>query len=275
MAFFAVFLDGEGVLVIVAGTAGCATFHLGHGAGLDAGLEREYLGVAVGTLVHAGMDFVAEFRFAGIGLEGNRAGFEVVVALVATAGGCEGILAVVAGAAGFPFVHVRHGVVRGTGLVREHLGVAIFAAVHAGMDFVAEGDVGDSLYLEADVLRFHPSVAVTAIAGHGERLLPVMAGATGLPFFHLCHGDVLIPAGDHLAVVATFALAASLGYMDVMAEYHITKTFYLEIDVPGFTFMAADTIFLVGDAKGLYPGMAGTARLCFFHFRHGEALVLF
>lgn len=162
----------------------------------------------------------------------------------------------------------------GTGLVGEHLGVAILAAVHAGMNFVAESYVGDSLYLEVDVLRFHSAMAVPAVSCHGESLFPVMTGATGHPFFHLGHRDVLFLAGYHLAVVATFALAAGLGYVYIMAECNITKTFYLVVDVSGFTFMAAGTIFFIGDAKGLNSGMAGTARLCLFHFRHGEALVL-
>jgi len=99
VALFAIFLDGKGILVVVAGTAGCASFHLGHGSFLDTSLEGEYLGVAVGTFIHAGVNFVAELCFTRIGLEGNRAGLEIIVAFLAAAGGSEGILAVVAGTA--------------------------------------------------------------------------------------------------------------------------------------------------------------------------------
>jgi len=164
--------------------------------------------------------------------------------------------------------------VNGPGLEGEYLGVTILAAIHTSMDLVAESDVGDTLYLEADILRFHSPMTVAAVAGHGKSLFPVMAGATGFPLFHLRHGDVLFLAGDHLAVVAALALASGLGYVHIVAEDHIAQPLDLVVDITGFSLVAASAIFFGSDTEGLDAGMAGTARLGLFHFRHGEALAL-
>ena len=99
VAFFAVAACGEGILAVVTGAAGFPLFHIAHGVLLDAGLEREDLGVAVGTLVHPQMDLVAEADQSRIGLEGHLSRPEPLVALVALADHGEGVLAVMAGTA--------------------------------------------------------------------------------------------------------------------------------------------------------------------------------
>ena len=81
------------------------------------------------------------------------------------------------------------------------------------MELVAEQRVGYTVGLEFDLPGCHPLVAVAAVAGHGEGDLIVVTGAAALPLFHLGHGDLLFPAGDHLAVVAALALSAGLGYV--------------------------------------------------------------
>ena len=55
------------------------------------------------------MKLVAEGSFTSVGLPCDFTRFHALVALVAVAGGSEGILAVVAGAAGSSFGHVSHG----------------------------------------------------------------------------------------------------------------------------------------------------------------------
>ena len=83
MALAALILDAEGVFAVVAGTAGLAFFHATH-ADLDfARLIFEQLGVAVGTFVHAEVEFVGEFGFAAVILEGDVARLQTLMAFAA------------------------------------------------------------------------------------------------------------------------------------------------------------------------------------------------
>jgi len=189
VALAAIAFDAEGIFAVMAEPAGFTCLHVGHGLLLRTGFEREGLGVAVGAFIHAGVDIVAEFCFAGFGLECYVARFETVVALVAAACDREGVLAVVTSSARLALLHITHACMNGTGLEREGLGVAIVAAVHACMHCVTESSIGYSLHDEGDVFRFQPLVAVAAVAGNGEGFFAIVTCAAGLPFFHLGHGD--------------------------------------------------------------------------------------
>ena len=99
------------------------------------------------------------------------------MALDAVTGRDESILAVVAGAARFTFVHIVHFGLECACLVREYLGVAVNAFVHAEMDIVAE--VGFSRFcFKEDVAWFIAFMAFVALTGDGKCILAVVAAAT-------------------------------------------------------------------------------------------------
>ena len=192
-------------------------------------------------------------------LEGYDAGLERLVALLAVAGGAEGILAVMAGAAGLALFHVPHGEFPAHRLVGEDSGVAFGAfVVHVEMELVTESGVGNPRSSENDILRLHPLVAAAAILCDRKNSLAVMAGAAGLPFFHLGHGHRFAVGDDDLAVVAAAAFDV-LGDMLFMAEYRIGDGLDLVGDGAWFPGMAADTVLFAGDVECLDTGVAGAA----------------
>ncbi len=194
--------------------------------------------------------------------------------LLAIAACGKSIVAIVAGTARFPLIHVFHCKVLYPCLIRENFSMAVLAGVNPGMEFVAEGRSIYSLGLEGNLSGGHSLVTVAAVAGHGKSLGTIMAGATCLAFLHLCHSDPTVFAGDDLAVMTASALAASCSEMNGVAESGFRCTFYFVGDVTGFAFMTAGAGFFIGNTEGFYPRMAGTARFCFFHFSHGKVLTL-
>lgn len=112
--------------------------------------------------------------------------------------GC--IVAVMAGAARFSLFHVGHGGLQRPGLIREDLGVAVGAFIHAEMEVVAECRVS-GIGLEGYGAGLEALVALVAIAGYGECLLIVMTGAARFTLFHLGHGYSFL-SGYDLAIVA-------------------------------------------------------------------------
>lgn len=95
-------VDIKGILAFpVAGAAGLALFHVGHGRLGAANPEGEDLGVAVDTLVGLQMEFVTEGGITGRLRDHvvDNARFHAFVASAAVAGGGEDVLAVVAAAA--------------------------------------------------------------------------------------------------------------------------------------------------------------------------------
>ena len=136
------------------------------------------------------------------------------------------------------------------------------------MEFVAELGIGCTLHLECDLPGGHPFVAGAAVAGHGEDDLAIMAGAAGLPFFHLRHGDLLFLAGYHLSVMAVLALAAGLGNVKSMAECRFSRSLLPICYASRLPLVATNAIFFRGDAECLDSGMACPARPGLFHLRH-------
>jgi len=87
VALAAVVFHREGILIlVVAGSAGFTRLHVGHGGFQCAGLVGEDLGVAIGTLIGLEMEVVTEVGFTRIGLEGDLAWFQSLVALCTVTG---------------------------------------------------------------------------------------------------------------------------------------------------------------------------------------------
>ena len=98
-----------------------------------------------------------------------------LVALDTVAGRYECILAVVAGAARLPLSISSIFAFECSCLIREYLGVAVSAFVHAEVEFVAE--VGLARFcLEKYVAGFIAFVALVALTGYGKCILAVVAG---------------------------------------------------------------------------------------------------
>src|SRR6185369_589167 len=206
--------------------------------------------------------------------------------------GFEGILAVVAGAAGFTtLIHVAHLGLERTGLEGEDLGVAVGTFVHAQVEIMAEGCI-TCLGLEENVARLVPLVALVALSGCGEGVLAVVAGAARFALLHTRHGrlggaglvleyfgvtvralehpdmDLVAEyricytfelAGDDLAVMAASAGKPCLGNVRIMAESDFRSTFHFEGYSSRLPFMTSGAELLVLDAERLHSGMAGTA----------------
>jgi len=205
------------------------------------------------------MEPVIEVRLSETRLVGEFGRLEARVALAAVAGGGESVFAAVAGAAGFSLLHVGHGVVFGTGPVGEEFRVAIGTLIHAKVEVVAEGGVGNPFDLEWDRLRrCHPLVALAAVAGDGECFLVVVTGTAGFTLPHLGHGHVA-DTDDVLVAVASAALAPQFGNVHLMLEDRLGGTFHLEDHGAGLTLMTANALRLVGNAEGFYAGMACAA----------------
>ena len=170
--------------------------------------------MAVCTLVHAQVEFMAEFNLAAIIFESYNAWFEAFVAFITIGCGCKSIFAIVAGAAIFAVIQIRHGEVLCSCFVGEQFGVAFLAAEYAGVDRMPENCRLNSLALEADLFRFHTLVAVAAVAGYSEGFGPVVTSAASLSLFHLRHGYPGVFAGNDFAVVAAFAFTADFNNVD-------------------------------------------------------------
>ena len=91
----------------------------------------------------------------------------------------KGILAfAVAAAAGLALFHVGHGRLGAADAVGEYLGVAVRTLVGLQMEFMAEGGLTGRLRDHiVDDARFQALVALGAVAGCGEDVLAVVAGA--------------------------------------------------------------------------------------------------
>lgn len=129
--------------------------------------------------------------------------------------------------------------------------MAVSALEHAKVNLVTENSVGCPLDLVSDLPWAHSFVAVAAVTGYGEGCFTIVAGTAGLPFFHLRHGDVLVFAGDYLAVMAFLAGEFPFGDVCVVAEGYVSCPFDLEGDSPWLTFVAPDAVFLFLDTECL------------------------
>jgi hypothetical protein len=196
------------------------------------------------------------------------------VAFGAVPGRGEDILAVVTGSAGFACCHVIHGEFTYDSFIGEGLGVAIFASVGSGMNGVAKRSRGRVLEFEDNILGFHALVTTVTVGCYSKGPFAVMAGTACSALFHLNHGHTLFLAGDDLAIMTASAGTAGFGDMDGVAECCFPQALDLERYIEGFPFVAADTVFLTGNAESFYPGMACAAGFCLFHFCHGKTFLI-
>lgn len=173
----------------------------------------------------------------------------------------EGVLAFeMAGAARFGRLHLRHChplVLRGRLIEFD---VAIAALVHACVQLVAELSVSRILHLE-----FHlPDGMAPGAFIDLEGAFAVMAGAAGLPLFHLGHGDRLL---GNQVVEPGMADSALVGgdEMLFMTEGHRSGLPDLHDHIPDFM-----ALYAIGETEGLFAVVAGAAGFPLFHVRHGE-----
>ena len=102
----------------------------------------------------------------------------------------EGGLAVMAGTTGFALGHVGHGQAF-TAAIGKELGVTVLALEGCRMEVMAEiADHGPTAVFEGQVGRLVALMTLVAVSAGSKGGLAVMAGTTGLAFFHLCHGGL-------------------------------------------------------------------------------------
>lgn len=251
VALAAIAVRCESIFAIMASATRLATFHGAHAEVLGCCFEGEQFGVAIVTFEHPQVELVAELRFPSLGFEGDDAGLEAFVALIALAGYRKGILAIVAGATRLALFHVGHGCMSYPSFVWEDLGMAVIAFKHAEMDIVAEIGISKPFDLEDNFTGLHAFVAVPAIAGNTEGLFPIVAGTAGFSLFHLSHGYSLALGCYHFAIMAGAAFATCFAKVKFVAERHIGDTCDLEGDgawLPFVTHLACAVVF---DTEGL------------------------
>ena len=209
MTLVAVAGDGKGILAVVAGAAGSAFGHVSHGRLAGYNLVRECFGVAVFARVCLSMEGMTEgCRSCTFERKGNVLGFESFVATVTVGGYREGLLAVVAGSAGFSFLHLIHG--DRFFLAGDNIAIVAALAGSTCLDNVylmTENGISQSFDPVGYISRF-AFVAFDAVflRCHAERLYSGMAGTTGFGFFHLRHGNVFAVTQVEDGIVAHFAI---------------------------------------------------------------------
>ena len=157
------FVDAKGFLAVVAGAAGLAAFHLSHGHRLVfAG--REQPGMAGSAIRGAGQMFLMT--------EVCRAGcFYLVDNLLHTVAACafldrESLGAVVAGAAGFTLLHIRHCGAGRTLHSKDAVMTCLAAMIHTlycNMSLMAEEYFARIFRVIGDILDIHGT------GGHTEQ----------------------------------------------------------------------------------------------------------
>ncbi len=275
MALVTVTGGGKGVLAVMTGAAGLSFHHGPHAEMFGAMFEREEFGVALGAFVHPQVNLVAENSRSNSAVgkyEGHIAGDIACMTLGALSGHGKGVLAVVTGAASAATFHGSHGDLKRSVFEGEEFRMTdVTFVIHPQVDLVTEEGRGSLLagYGKGYLFRGHPFVTTTAVGRHGKGALAVMADAAFLPLLHLGHGDVVLTGDDGLAVMTALAFAGGLGDVEGVTEGRILNSLCLEDDITGFSFMAANARFFVGDAECLHTGVAGAASLGLFHHLHG------
>ena len=131
------------------------------------------------------------------------------------------------GAAGFPLLHLSHGVDFALGASGENLVVTIIALVNTDMECVAEFDFTGIRKVKGHI--FYTVMTFVAAAGDTEGNIRIMTGTAGAVFLHIPHGVSAAPlaAGKYaaVAVCTEIHLFCSVS-MNLMAEEcrHLFKT---------------------------------------------------
>ncbi len=200
--------DAERHAETMAGPAELTLIHLFHDPALfgSPGLDNRIMTVGTGISL-LGMDLVIELNMAGDCREfvAHRAGIAgmafLAVALDTKRGGI-----IVARSAGFATLHLGH-----TDRLVGSLGrqvqrrMAVFAAERPKMRRMAENRTAGVV---PDLLD---RVAFCAGILDSEGGFAVVAGAAGVPFFHVSHGKALAPLARDENAVVTVGAAGNLG----------------------------------------------------------------
>jgi hypothetical protein len=181
--------------------------------------------VTIAALVHARVQFVAEFDVTRI----RHLEIDIFEGMTLNAFfGLKCLFAVMTGAAGFPFFHLRHS----DRLSCSHIvyrGVADAAIVRSDMPLVTEGYGSRLLYFHGYIGNFVTFDAILEIKGP----LTVVAGAAGFALLHINHGVVIFFPEVVNCIMAGFAviLNALLLEMLVMVEYDLAEIGYFKGDI--------------------------------------------
>lgn len=162
-----------------------------------------------------------------------------------------------AGATGLTFFHLHHCPPLIIRPCDKELAMAFGAFVHLKMLVVTEaGIIG-----KRDVLD---GMAFAAVGSGAESCLTVMAGATGLPFFHISHGKAF-PADSGAEDLIVAVVAFVHAKMEIVTELNLSNVLDAEGNVFG-TLMAPSTARIY--RKGHISLMTGAARSKLCHLRH-------
>ncbi len=235
VAAVAVAGDGGCILAVVAGAAGFALLHVGHGEAAAYPFVGEDFGMAGGALViHVEMKLVAEDRVVDpLGLEHHLFRLHSFVAGAAVLFHGECALAVMTGAARLSLLHFRHGDRFAVG--DYDLAVVAALALAAGlgdMSVVAENHVRGAFGLVGDVARF-PRVAANAVlfAGDAECLDAGMTGAARFGLLHFGHGEVAGFPDIEDGVMTNLAIIAIFSQVQCVAEDDRISILEFELDI--------------------------------------------
>lgn len=186
VTFVTVTACSKGGLAVVAGAAGFTFFHLGHGGLAGTLAVVEALGMTVVALVNLAVEVVTEYGVT------DRLGFILEglggkAAVAGTTVGCyrEGLLAVVAGAAGLALFHLGHAYTASLGAGT----VAALAAITLAMDMgvVTKGCIAGLNLIDAGG-GYGAVAAQTILLGrYIEGFFAVVTGSAGFALFHLGH----------------------------------------------------------------------------------------
>lgn len=145
-----------------------------------------------------------------------------------------------AGAAGLPLLHFRHGITFSLGTGGKDLVVAVVAFVHAGVKSVAEFDFPGIGQIENH--RFRAVVAPVTTTGNIESYIAVMTGTAGAILLHLPHGKATapFPSGENsaMAIGADIHLLLYIGMYLVaekrrnLLEAYVRQAFVAFLTVP-------------------------------------------
>jgi len=193
----------EGILAVMATTAGEAGIHIPHQVSFAVRTGNKEFTVAAAALIpRVQMELVTE---EGVGIETYILDH---MALCATAGYGECRLAVVTTAAGEPTLHLFHGDMGVAAIRPEELCMTVGAGKRGKMEFMAENnrtEIGD---FDRDF--FGPVAGCTLVQTEGTHL--VVTQSAGFAGLHLGHGDrrILAANGKH-GIVTYSAVVTELG----------------------------------------------------------------
>jgi len=203
MTLVAVAARGEGILTVMATTAGEAGIHIPHQVAFAVRTGNKEFAVAAAALIpRVQVELVTE--------EGVRIETYILdrMALRATAGYGECRLAVVTTAAGESVLHLFHGDMGVAAISTEELCMTVGAGKSGKMEFMAENnrtEIGD---FDRDF--FGPVAGCTLVQTEGTHL--VVTQSAGFAGLHLGHGNrwILAADGKH-GIVADSAVVTELG----------------------------------------------------------------